>query len=364
MRLLTLLVIMLPSLPLSSEAMVYKGSGIPSDKKESLQGRVHSKVKISYGNSRNSNRCFFSNQPLLIGDLFLINGASSLVGELIEISIFDEERFNGFAGSSQELNVTKQIVPLLKNRYPDLQIEVDIDRLMIHWCQEMEGHDRSHFASVPGQTQGNLNVTGVYLSNLIIKYLSEHCNDCYLEIDSFSVLEDLSVGLDRRPRRVAGTSQSKIVLEDGLGKVVAQLDSSRLLIKGRAWITQKSLKQGEMPSLAHLKESEVKLEFGDWLDILPRQIDINQFQLVRFVRAFQPLRKSDVRLKPVVKSLDRVKGILRKPGIELQTPVTVLNSGYLGDKIPIRVEATKKILSARVTAQDEVEILESNDGGL
>jgi flagella basal body P-ring formation protein FlgA len=79
-------------------------------------------------------------------------------------------------------------------------------------------------------------------------------------------------------------------------------------------------------------------------------------QLVNSVRQDQVLQRWMLRRKPDVVLGDQITVILKTEDIELRVAAEVLQSGFIGDKIRVRLRPTKKVVSVRIVAPGEYEV--------
>ncbi|MDQ7081679.1 MAG: flagellar basal body P-ring formation chaperone FlgA [Aquificota bacterium] len=127
-----------------------------------------------------------------------------------------------------------------------------------------------------------------------------------------------------------------------------------LLWRCRVLVASENMGAGERLYPWLLEERYVYLERCD--GGLPPLDSLINYTLIRGIGKGERITRSNIRKTPLVKFGEEVKVTLRRGGLEITVPGRVLDTGFYGDTVRVRVGFTGKVIRARVVGEGSVEV--------
>ncbi|MBC7660365.1 MAG: flagellar basal body P-ring formation protein FlgA [Chitinophagaceae bacterium] len=125
-----------------------------------------------------------------------------------------------------------------------------------------------------------------------------------------------------------------------------------LRVEVQALVSQGSRERGE-----RITQDFIALE---WIPFQDQIVTDEKLVLGKILKsrimAKQPLRSWDLMREPEVQRGDRIEAVVNTGGIQLNSVAQALEPGFIGQKIRIRLDATKKTLLGVVIARSQVEV--------
>jgi len=200
-------------------------------------------------------------------------------------------------------------------------------------------------------------VSAVYLINqLVLMLKKEGCASCILSAKAQKRLELMDLRV--RPAYAEKITGDSLGFFDAQGKLMAQLKTQELSVMVSTLVAKKDLAYSEV-----LQEGSVELQVVEWPlsrlnQVFLQSLDWPQYQTQSAIRQGQVLLVSSLKRTDVVKLAQRVKAIVRSGPIEIEAQAIAKKSGARGDIIPVLLEKTQKVLSARIINDSEVELIQ------
>ncbi len=133
--------------------------------------------------------------------------------------------------------------------------------------------------------------------------------------------------------------------------ITAGLD---LLWRCKVLVASDDMEVGERIYPWLLEEKYVYMERcgGD----LPPLHNLINYTLTRELRKGETITRNHIRRTPLVKFGEEVKVILRKGGLEITVPGEVLETGFYGETVRVRIGPTGKVIKGKVVDEGRVEV--------
>jgi flagella basal body P-ring formation protein FlgA len=125
-----------------------------------------------------------------------------------------------------------------------------------------------------------------------------------------------------------------------------------LRIEIEALVLRASRERGE-----RLSSEDVEMQWINFQDnVLTDAKQIQGKLLKARVQAHNPVRAWDLTREPEVLRGDKVEAVISGNGLKMNSTAQALEQGFVGQKIRIRMEATKKVMTGVVVARAQVEV--------
>ena len=277
-------------------------------------------------------------QTLLIGDFLIIQTKDPVLFKAWMNLPFNTGQLPRFDG---ELSISNQEI---------------IDGIRIALGSEMGR--RRLFLKVPQRLQLKTctNVSSVYLVNQINLMLkSDGCETCRLSQKAQKKMAQIE--LKKRPAYVEKMTGETLGFFDTQNQLMIHVPTNDLSVMVRAFVAKKDLAFAEV-----LQDDSVDMQMVEWPlsrlnQLFLHPLDWSQYQMQTALRRGQVLLMSALKRTDVVKLAQKIKAIVRSGPVEIETLAIAKKSGARGDIIPVFLEKTQKVLSARIISETEVEIL-------
>jgi flagellar basal body P-ring formation protein FlgA len=140
------------------------------------------------------------------------------------------------------------------------------------------------------------------------------------------------------------------------GKTIADWEGSiNAQVWQSVWVADSRLGRGEVldHSLCSAKTLDILANGGNYL---PPEADLSIYEIDRGVAAGQPLKWSDVKLRPLVRRGQLVDVVVSEGALQISMKALALATGGAGEIVNVRNIDSRKTFSAHVTGPNTVQV--------
>lgn len=290
--------------------------------------------------SPNEEICYINNQLPFFGDIFLLPAPllsqnSQLIHQTPDPSRFEKWIKQGSIDHKELVFWFREIGKIQEISFKAVQLEVS-EKIKLIFCNSL---------------------SWVYLANILNRFIHSECERCNLDIEA-SRLVIKKFKFMERPWECKKLSSELLGCYGLSGTFVGKVDLASIMVTVEAYQVKESIPVGEFVSPSQLVRSRVTLPYRDVSEAYVEVDDLKKYILNREIKEGEILLRKHLRKHEMVKAFKKMRALLRDKEIEIETIVTPQKSGVLGDIIPVLIDKTQKILSAKILGERELEIID------